>query len=217
MERYHYEKEYAVAEPALLKPRLCLARVGNKCFPRARLGVPLPPVVGFCVQTLITESCRKELKMTAERSQRRKEMTGLQTALNFNDFDKLFVGFDRLHNQLASRVTDLPITNYPRYNLVAIGEEAYRIELALPGWKKQDIEIKQHKNELSIEGKEKQELDSNEERYIYKGLSGKTFKRVFTLGDWVEVKDAGFKDGLLVVNLEVDVPEAEKPKAIEIG
>ena len=98
-------------------------------------------------------------------------MTGLQTALNFNDFDKLFVGFDRLHNQLASRVTDLPITNYPRYNLVAIGEEAYRIELALPGWKKQDIEIKQHKNELSIEGKEKQELDSNEERYIYKGLS----------------------------------------------
>ena len=170
-----------------------------------------------CVQTLITESCRKELKMTAERSQRRKEMTGLQTALNFNDFDKLFVGFDRLHNQLASRVTDLPITNYPRYNLVAIGEEAYRIELALPGWKKQDIEIKQHKNELTIEGKEKQELDSNDERYIYKGLSGKTFKRVFTLGDWVEVKDAGFKDGLLVVNLEVDVPEAEKPKAIEIG
>ena len=52
--------------------------------------------------------------MTAERSQRRNEMTALQTALNFNDFDKLFVGFDRLHNQLASRVTDLPITNYPR-------------------------------------------------------------------------------------------------------
>ena len=144
-------------------------------------------------------------------------MTGLQTALNFNDFDKLFVGFDRLHNQLANRVTDYPITNYPRYNLVAIGEEAYRIELALPGWKKQDIEIKQHKNELTIEGKEKQELDSNEERYIYKGLSGKVLKRVFTLGDWVEVQDAGFKDGLLVINLEVNTPEAEKPKSIEIG
>ena len=144
-------------------------------------------------------------------------MTGLSTALNFNDFDKLFVGFDRLHNQLANRVTDYPITNYPRYNLVAIGEEAYRIELALPGWKKQDIEIKQHKNELTIEGKEKQELDSNEERYIYKGLSGKVFKRVFTLGDWVEVKDAGFKDGMLVVNLEVNTPESEKPKSIEIG
>ena len=144
-------------------------------------------------------------------------MTGLNTALNFNDFDKLFVGFDRLHNQLANRVTDYPITNYPRYNLVAIGDEAYRIELALPGWKKQDIEIKQHKNELTIEGKEKQELDSNEERYIYKGLSGKVFKRVFTLGDWVEVKDAGFKDGMLVINLEVNTPESEKPKSIEIG
>ena len=144
-------------------------------------------------------------------------MTGLQTALNFNDFDKLFVGFDRLHNQLANRVTDYQITNYPRYNLVAIGDEAYRIELALPGWNKQDIEIKQHKNELTIEGKEKQELDSEEERYIYKGLSGKTFKRVFTLGDWVEVKDAGFKDGLLVIDLVVDTPEAEKPKVINIG
>ena len=155
--------------------------------------------------------------MTAERSQQEKQMTGLTTALNFNDFDKLFVGFDRLHNQLANRVTDYPITNYPRYNLVAIGEEAYRIELALPGWKKQDIEIKQHKNELTIEGKETQELDSNDERYIYKGLSGKTFKRVFTLGDWVEVKDAGFMNGLLVVNLEVNTPEAEKPKQIEIG
>ena len=71
--------------------------------------------------------------------------------------------------------------------------------------------------ETAIEGKEKQELDSNEERYIYKGLSGKVFKRVFTLGDWVEVQDAGFKDGLLVINLEVNTREAEWAKVINIG
>ena len=142
-------------------------------------------------------------------------MTGL-TALNFNDFDKLFVGFDRLHNELARRVDQNPLTNYPRYNLVAVGEEAYRIEMALPGWNKDNIVIKQHKNKLTIEGVEKQELDSGEE-FIHRGLSGKTFTRVFTLGDWVEVADAFLYAGMLVVNLEVNTPEAEKPRTIEIG
>ena len=67
-------------------------------------------------------------------------MTGI-TALKFNDFDKLFVGFDRLQNELARRVDQNPLTNYPRYNLVAVGEQAYRIEMALPGWNKDNIVI----------------------------------------------------------------------------
>jgi len=142
-------------------------------------------------------------------------MTGI-TALKFNDFDKLFVGFDRLQNELARRVDQNPLTNYPRYNLVAVGEQAYRIEMALPGWNKDNIVIKQHKNKLTIEGVEKQELDSKEE-YIHRGLSGKTFTRIFTLGDWVEVADAGFMNGMLVVNLQVNTPEEERPRTIEIG
>ena len=140
-------------------------------------------------------------------------MTGLTA---FNDFDKLFVGFDRLNRELANRIERAPVTNYPRYNLVAIGDEAYRIEMALPGWSKDNIDIKQHKNKLTIEGTEKQELDS-EERYIHKGLSGKTFSRIFTLGDHVEISSAGFKDGMLVINLAVEIPEADKPKVIDIG
>ncbi len=75
-------------------------------------------------------------------------MTGLTA---FNDFDKLFVGFDRLNRELANRIERAPVTNYPRYNIVAVGKEAYRIEMALPGWSKDDIEIKQHKNKLTIE------------------------------------------------------------------
>ena len=76
-------------------------------------------------------------------------MTGL-TALNFNDFDKLFVGFDRLNKELTRRNESSPLTNYPRYNLVAVGDTGYRIEMALPGWSKDDIDIKQHKNKLTI-------------------------------------------------------------------
>jgi molecular chaperone IbpA len=89
--------------------------------------------------------------------------------------------------------------------------------MALPGWSKDDIDIKQHKNKLTIEGTQKQELESDEERYIHKGLSGKTFSRIFTLGDWVEVSDAGFKNGMLVINLQVHIPEENKPTTINIG
>ena len=186
-------------------------------FPRARLGVLFPPRDGFVRHKIIITEVSQELHSADRKdANRRKPMTGL-TALNFNDFDKLFVGFDRLHNELTRRNETSPLTNYPRYNLVAIGEDAYRIEMALPGWKKDNIEIKQHKNKLTIESNEKQELDSDEERYIHKGLSGKTFSRIFTLGDWVEVSDAGFKSGLLVINLQVNTPDAEKPKDILIG
>ena len=80
-----------------------------------------------------------------------------------------------------------------------------------------DLKIQHNVSVKDQEGKEKQELDSEEERYIHKGLSGKTFSRIFTLGDWVEVSDAGFKNGMLVVNLQVNTPDAEKPKNIIIG
>ena len=76
-------------------------------------------------------------------------MTGL-TALNFNDFDKLFVGFDRLHNELTRRNEQSPLTNYPRYNLVAIGEDAYRIEMALPGWKRTTLISSNTKTNLPL-------------------------------------------------------------------
>ncbi len=171
---------------------------------------------GICTDFKLTRSTERTAQCVPKgHENRRKDMTGL-AALNFNDFDKLFVGFDRLHSELANRNEKFPVTNYPRYNLVAVGEEAYRIEMALPGWKKDNIDIKQHKNTLTIEGKEKQETKA-EERYIYKGLSGKTFKRVFTLGDWVEVAEAGFMNGLLVINLKVNTPESEKPRTISIG
>ena len=142
-------------------------------------------------------------------------MTGL-TALNFNDFNNLFVGFDRLNRDITKRVANNPMTNYPRYNLVSVGEAAYRIEMALPGWSREDIEVSQRKNTLTIEGKTK--LETNEdENYIHKGLSGKSFNREFSLGSWVEVDNAVFKDGMLVIHLVVNTPEAEKPKSINIG
>ena len=141
-------------------------------------------------------------------------MTGL-TAFNFNDFNRLFVGFDRLNRDLADRVANNPLTDYPRYNLVSLGEDEYRIDMTLPGWSKDDIEVEQLKNTLSIKGINKL-TGEEKETFVHKGLSGKPFKREFTLGSWVEVDASTYKDGMLSVHLSVNIPAEEKPRKINI-
>ena len=140
----------------------------------------------------------------------------VNSLLSMTDFDRLFVGWDRVHNELAN-INGLSRGNYPRYNLIK-GENKYRIEMGLAGWDRDSIKITQDKGSLTIEGVDKQEIDAEKgERYIYKGISGKTFRRVFTLGEYVRVEDAQFEQGLLVVKLTVETPETEKPKFININ
>ena len=81
------------------------------------------------------------------------------------------------------------MTGYPRYNVVRVGDSGHRVEVAVPGWDKEDIEITFHKNELRIEGTAKQVAEENED-YLYKGLSGKTFSRVFKVGNNIELETA---------------------------
>lgn len=134
-----------------------------------------------------------------------------QNLLNINDFHKFFLGLD-LHPDFFS---NSPMTGYPRYNVVRVGKGGYRVEVAVPGWDKDDIEITLHKNELKIEGTQKQVVEEGES-YLYKGLSGKTFARVFKVGNNIELETAYMKNGLLCVDLVENVPEEDKPKRIEI-
>ena len=129
------------------------------------------------------------------------------------DFDRLFLGFDRMKHELANHGTT---GNYPRYNIIKGKNDKYRIEMDLVGWHKDNVSVCQDGNTLTIEGVEKQGL-MTEEQYIYKGISGKNFRRVFTLGEYVTIKDAKMEQGLLVVKLSVETPEEEKPKFIDIN
>lgn len=129
------------------------------------------------------------------------------------DFDRLFLGFDRMKHELANHGTT---GNYPRYNIIKGKADNYRIEMDLVGWHKDQVSVCQDGNALTIEGVQKEGLLS-EEQYIYKGISGKNFRRVFTLGEYVKIKEASMDSGLLVVNLMVDTPEEEKPKFININ
>ena len=129
------------------------------------------------------------------------------------DFDRLFLGFDRMKHELANHGTT---GNYPRYNIIKGGEEQYRIEMDLAGWDKSQLSIKQDDRTLTIEGKGKDSLAKNE-KFIFKGISSKNFRRVFTLGEYVKIKDASMEQGLLVVKLSIEVPDEEKPKFIDIN
>lgn len=132
--------------------------------------------------------------------------------LTMADFPKFFLGFDRLENDFFASTVD---GGYPRYNIVK-KKQGYRVELAIPGWHKEDIEISLFKNVLSVKGTNKL-AENPDETYLYKGLSGKTFTRNFKVGDYIELAKAYMERGLLCIDLVENIPEKEQPVTITIS
>lgn len=135
-------------------------------------------------------------------------MTNL-ARLNVADFPKFFLGFDRFEN-----VNPNIDGTYPRYNVVKT-PAGYRVEVAVPGWNKSDIQISLHKDVLTVKGLCKQ-TEKEGESYMYKGLSGKEFVRTFTLHKHVQLTKAYMDRGLLCIDLEEYIPEEDRPKVITI-
>ncbi len=135
------------------------------------------------------------------------------------DFSPLFrstVGFDRLMRTLeeSNRWSESD-SGYPPYNIEKIGEDKYRITLAIAGFGDDELAMEVHQNVLTIEGR-KQGTDSSA-TYLHRGIAGRSFKRQFRLADHVEVSEAHLQNGLLTVDLVREVPEAMKPRRIEIA
>ncbi|WP_424628508.1 Hsp20 family protein [Bradyrhizobium sp. SYSU BS000235] len=122
-------------------------------------------------------------------------------------FDRLFDAFDEVQ-----RTTE---DNYPHYNIERLDENRFQISVALAGFSPDQIALTAEQNVLTLEGR-KPEKDS-ERVYLFRGISTRPFKRQFTLADHVEVKSARFEDGLLVIDLVRQVPEAMKPRQIAIN
>jgi molecular chaperone IbpA len=134
---------------------------------------------------------------------------------NLNEpFWRTTIGFDRLFDLMDESLRFEPEDNYPPCNIVRTGEDTYRISLAVAGFKPEQINVTAHQNTLIITGSinEKQ----GEPEYLYRGIAGRPFERRFNLADYVEVKGASFEDGLLQIELERVVPEAMKPRRIQI-
>ena len=134
--------------------------------------------------------------------------------LNFDPFCRTSVGFDRLLDLMDESLRFEPEDHYPPYNIARTGEDTYRISLAVAGFKPEQISVTVHQNALIVAGQVPEKQDPNE--YLYRGIAGRPFERRFNLADFVEVKGAAFEDGLLQIELERRVPEAMKPRRIEI-
>jgi len=124
--------------------------------------------------------------------------------------DPFFIGWDR-HFQDLEKVMHNS-TNYPPYNLVEVSEDTYMIELALAGFKKEDISVEQEKNVLTIKGSS----EEDENKYIHKGIGARAFTRTFSLSEYMNVAGVVMENGVLRVLIVKLVPEEARPKTFEI-
>jgi molecular chaperone IbpA len=138
----------------------------------------------------------------------------MRTNYDFTPFRGSTVGFDRLFDLLESGLTSQITDSYPPFDLVRDGEDRYRINMAVAGFRPDEIEVTAQQNMLVVSGRKQ---DSGESRYIHRGIAACDFERRFGLADYVQVKDAELKDGLLSIELVREIPEAMKPRKIAIG
>jgi molecular chaperone IbpA len=136
--------------------------------------------------------------------------------LNVDPFWRTSVGFERLFDLMDESLRFEPEDHYPPCNIVRTGENTYRISLAVAGFKPEQVNVTTNQNQLivSAAANEKQEEDKAE--YLYRGIAGRSFERRFNLADYVTVKGASLDDGLLQIELERELPEAMKPRRIDI-
>jgi molecular chaperone IbpA len=131
------------------------------------------------------------------------------------------VGFDRLNRMLASNARlEERAPGYPPYDIEKIGENDYRISMAVAGFSEADIELTQHENKLSIKGKAPRAPESDEaaakSKILHQGIARRGFEHTFDLADYIRVAGANLENGLLLVELVREVPEEMKPRRIEI-
>ncbi|NCU12962.1 MAG: Hsp20 family protein [Sphingomonadaceae bacterium] len=134
---------------------------------------------------------------------------------DFTPYRRTMVGFDRLFDLLENQNRMNSGDNYPPFNIERRGEDAYRITLAVAGFKPADIDITAQQNLLVIQGKKGE--DTSAGQYLHVGIAQRGFERRFELADYVRVEDANLEDGLLSIDLVREVPEAMKPKKIPVG
>ncbi|MCL6682943.1 Hsp20 family protein [Sphingomonas alba] len=136
----------------------------------------------------------------------------MRSALDFGNFRRSSVGFDRLFEMLEN--SNFGGENYPPFDLIKVDDNRYRIEVAVAGFGKDDIELTSQQNQLLVRG---QKPDDDGSNYVHRGIANRSFERRFALADHIQVRGADLKDGMLAIELVREIPEAMKPRKIEIG
>jgi molecular chaperone IbpA len=138
------------------------------------------------------------------------------TSFDIPAASRIVIGFDRFLKVLEKATSEAAsnVGGYPPYNIERVGDDLYRITLALAGFTRSDVDINVTDGVLVIKGEQKDEAADGE--VLYRGIATRAFERTFKLADYVEVKSASFDNGLLRIELAREVPEAKKPRKIDI-
>ena len=138
----------------------------------------------------------------------------MRSAFDFAPFRRSTVGFDRLFDMLEDSAVGQGQENYPPFDLVKVDDNHFRINVAVAGFKQDEIEITALQNVLIVSGKKSEDEGNG---FIHRGIATRSFERRFGLADHVKVKSADLKDGLLSLDLVREIPEEMKPRKIQIG
>jgi molecular chaperone IbpA len=134
----------------------------------------------------------------------------------FANLHRSSIGFEQMFNDLNRTTLASTSINYPPYDIVKVNDANYYISVAVAGFKEEELSITLEKQVLTISGNQVADLTSDVE-YLHRGISGRTFARTFTLAEHAVVRGAKYENGLLQVDVAIEVPETMKPKKIEIG
>ena len=128
--------------------------------------------------------------------------------------DPFFIGFDRALDTWSHAQTVSSATNYPPYNVIKVDEDNFVVELAVAGFAKTDIDVSTADGKLTVKGE--LNTEDNDSKFIHRGIAARKFTREWALGEYMEVRAAELKDGMLKIDIVRILPEEKKPKTIKI-
>ncbi len=143
----------------------------------------------------------------------------MSNLISFTPLMRQTVGFDRFNDLFETLLNDSEdrFEAYPPYNIEKLGEDAYRITLAVAGFSEKDLDITAQDDRLLVSGKIENKAGDQDKTYLHRGIATRTFERTFRLADHIRVDGAALNDGLLTIDLVREVPEEKKPRMIPIN
>lgn len=138
----------------------------------------------------------------------------MRTTFDFSPLFRSSIGYDRLLNALEVASRAETVHNWPPYDIAKMGEEDWRITMAVAGFGQDDLTLTQEQNMLLVSG---QKSDEDNGQYLHRGIAGRSFQRRFELADHVKVVGANLGNGLLTIDLKREIPEEMKPRRIDIA
>lgn len=137
------------------------------------------------------------------------------TRFDSQALSRALIGFDRIFDDMERRFANQISSNYPPFNIAKTAENLYDIAIAVTGFEKDEITVQVEANELTVRG-ERKHIDEAEPEYLHRGLALRDFERTFTLAEHMKVRKAEIKNGILLIQIEREIPEEMKPRVIDI-